>query len=237
MFRGTAHIYDLIYEASGKDYAAEAREVDDEIRSRNAAARSLLDVACGTGGHLRCLRGSYEVAGVDIDPAMLAEARKHLPGIQLREGDMRLLSLGCRFDAVVCLFSSIGYMASTDELDVAIAAMAAHLNPGGVLIVDGWVRPSEWIEPGTTHVEVAEAEGLKVVRVGGSRREGKHTYLEMHHLVASLQRIDHIVDEHALTLFSDDEYRSAFEGAGLAVESAASPMPGRDRYIGQAAPT
>ena len=34
VFRGTAHIYDLIYEASGKDYAAEAREVDTQIRDR-----------------------------------------------------------------------------------------------------------------------------------------------------------------------------------------------------------
>jgi hypothetical protein len=127
-------------------------------------------------------------------------------------------------------------MASAEELDAAIAAMANHLNPAGVLIVDGWVRPTEWIEPGKTHVEVAEAQSLKVVRVGRSRREGNHTHLEMHHLVASLERIDHIVDKHVLTLFSDDEYRSAFVAAGLLTESVASPMPGRDRYIGQALP-
>jgi hypothetical protein len=59
VFRGTAHIYDLIYEASGKDYAAEARKVDTQIRDRNPTARSLLDIACGTGGHLRHLRDIY----------------------------------------------------------------------------------------------------------------------------------------------------------------------------------
>jgi SAM-dependent methyltransferase len=234
VFRGTAHIYDLIYQASGKDYAAEAREVDAQIRGRNPTARSLLDVACGTGGHLRHLRDVYEVAGVDIDQAMLDEAQTHLPGVELVEADMRQLAVGRRFDAVVCLFSSIGYMTSTGELNNAVAAMGDHLTPGGVLIIDGWVRPAEWIDPGTTHVEVAETEGLKVVRVGRSLRAGKHTRLEMHHLVASLDRIDHIVDEHVLTLFSDDEYRSAFVAAGLGVTTAPSPMPGRDRYIGQA---
>lgn len=236
MFRGTAHIYDLIYEAAGKDYAREAGEVDQQIRRWNPGARSLLDVACGTGGHLRHLRDSYQVAGVDIDPSMLAEARKHLPEVDLREGDMRSLGLGRKFDVVVCLFSSIGYMASVGELDVAIGAMAGHLNPGGVLIVDGWVRPEEWIEPGTSHIEVAEADGLKVVRAGRSVRVGKHTHLEMHHLVASLERIDHIVDEHVLTLFTDEEYRAAFAAAGFQVEALSSPMPGRDRYIGRALP-
>lgn len=234
MFRRTAHIYDLIYEASGKDYAAEAREVDGQVRSRNPTARSLLDVACGTGGHLRHLRELYEVVGVDIDPAMLAEARAHLPGVALVEADMRGLMVGRRFDAVVCLFSSIGYMASTEELATAVAAMAAHLSPGGVLIVDGWVRPDAWVEPGKTHVEVAETEDLKVVRIGRSQRDGAHTRLEMHHLVAGLDRIDHIVEEHVLTLFSDDQYRAAFAAAGLKVETVDSPMPDRDRYIGQA---
>ncbi len=167
---------------------------------------------------------------------MLAEARKHLPGAELLESDMRFLELGRRFDAVVCLFSSIGYMSSIEELDAAIGAMARHLTPAGVLIVDGWVRPGDWIEPGTTHVEVAETEDLKVVRAGRSRRVGRHTHLEMHHLVASLEGVEHIVDEHVLTLFSDDEYRGAFAAADLEVETVVSPMPGRDRYIGQAVP-
>jgi hypothetical protein len=34
MFRNTAHVYDLIYEASGKDYAAEARKLRDLIVAR-----------------------------------------------------------------------------------------------------------------------------------------------------------------------------------------------------------
>ena len=79
MFRQTAHVYDLIYEATGKDYAAEAAVVDALIQERAPRARTLLDVACGTGGHLRHLQGSYTVMGVDIDPSMLREARRRLP--------------------------------------------------------------------------------------------------------------------------------------------------------------
>ena len=151
MFRQSAYVYDLIYEAMGKDYAAEAAVVDALVRERNPGSRTLLDVACGTGGHLRHLRDAYDVMGVDLDPSMLGEARRHLPDAPLVEADMRSFDLGVRFDAVICLFSSIGYMASTAELEAAIEAMARHLHDGGVLIVDGWVRPDAWRGGGSTH--------------------------------------------------------------------------------------
>jgi SAM-dependent methyltransferase len=146
MFQNTAHVYDLIYEASGKDYAAESGLIHELIQQRNPRARTLLDVACGTGGHLRHLREWYAVTGVDSDPAMLAQARRHLPEEPSIEADMRTLLLGRRFDALTCLFSSIGYMRDDHELGQAMVAMTRHLNPGGVLVIDGWVRPDAWLD-------------------------------------------------------------------------------------------
>ena len=220
MFRTTAHLYDLIYEGQGKDYAAESEEIHDLIRNRNPRAGSLLDVACGTGGHLAHLRRWYQVEGLDADQGMLAQARRRLPDIPLHDADMRSFRLGRDFDAVICLFSSIGYMSSNEDLG------------GGVLVVDGWVRPDEWREPGTTHVETVRRGDTTVVRASHSRREGRVTRLEMHHLVVTPDAIDHLVDHHALTLFTPDEYEAALHRAGLTVEVTASPMPGRDRYVG-----
>lgn len=234
MFRASAHVYDLIYQAAGKDYAAESANVCDEILNRKPGARSLLDVACGTGGHLRHLRNWFDVVGVDIDPGMLNEARRHLADIELVEADMRSFTLNRSFDAVICLFSSIGYMRSLEDLHTAITVMAGHLTSGGVLIVDGWVRPDAWIDSGTTHMEVAETDSLKVVRMDRSDRDGDKTHLEMHYLIATVDRIDHVVEEHTLRLFTDDQYRAAFAAAGVTVEASPSPMHGRDRYIGLA---
>jgi SAM-dependent methyltransferase len=232
MFRSTAHLYDLIYGASGKDYAAEATELDALVQTRKPGAGSLLDVACGTGAHLAHLMGAYEAAGVDRDPGMLAEARKRLPkDVPLVEADMRTFSLGRRFDAVVCLFSSIGYMASTDDLRAAIRNMADHLHPGGVLILDGWVRPDAWRPSGSVHVDVAEGDGLTVVRVVRSEHSGRTTHLEMHHLVASPDSVEHLVDHHDLTLFEPADYEEALTAAGLAFEVGPGPIPDRDRYI------
>jgi SAM-dependent methyltransferase len=145
-------------------------------------------VACGTGGHLRHLRDRYDTTGVDIDPGMLGEAQRNLPEVTLVEADMRTLSLDRTFDAVVCLFSSIGYLRSPEELDQAVGAMAGHLSPGGVLIIDGWIRPDAWISGGTTQVTVASSDEVEVVRMSRSERQGDKTYLEMHHLVGTARR-------------------------------------------------
>jgi hypothetical protein len=110
--------------------------------------------------------------------------------------------------------------------------MSRHLTKGGVLVVDGWVRPSAWKDPGTAHVVSGRRDGLAVARVGRSERHGTKTILELHHLVGSEASVDHLVDRHELTLFTDQEYREAFSSAGLQVEMAESPMADRDRYVG-----
>ena len=140
----TAAVYDLLYGALGKDYAAEAQEVHELIQARRPGARTLLDVGCGTGGHLRHLTRWYDAAGVDLEPSMLAQARIHLPDTPLAEADMRSFDLDQQYDAVVCLFSAIGHLPSVEDLDAAVATMTRHLAPSGVLIVDGWILPQNW---------------------------------------------------------------------------------------------
>jgi SAM-dependent methyltransferase len=234
MFRSTAHVYDLIYEAAGKDYAGESAALVALIEERQPRARTLLDVACGTGGHLVHLKDRFEVAGVDLDGSMLEQAGRRLPDVPLLVGDMRTLELGRRFDVVVCLFSSVGYMANTDELSAAVVSMAAHLEQGGVLVVDGWIRPEAWRDPGTVHVECGRDDTTVVARVGRSQRDGNRTRLEMHHLVGTIDGVELLVDEHDLTLFTDDEYRTAFRDTGLEPEVLPGPHADRDRYIAAA---
>jgi SAM-dependent methyltransferase len=237
MFRHTAHVYDLLYEAQGKDYATESAVLHNLIQERAPGAASLLDVGCGTGGHLAHLRRWYDVVGVDLDPNMLDEARRRLPADRFIEADMRRLDLGRRFDAVTCLFSSIGYMRSVRELDQAVAAMVSHLAPGGVLVVDGWVRPGAWRVDAPVHVVTASDVGVTVTRMSRSQRRGSTTFLDMHHLIGSADGIEHVVDRHELTLFETGQYEEALRDAGLVdIESVESPMPARDRYIGVTPP-
>jgi len=224
--------YDVLYAAAGKDYAAEAADLHRLIQELRPGSRTLLDVACGTGTHLRYLADNYDVAGVDRSPQMLAEAAAFLPGTPLVEADMRSFELGCRFDAVTCLFSAIGYMSSTDDLAEAVRTMARHLNDRGVFVIDGWVRPESWRDPGSVQALSGHQRGTAAARLIRSYRVDRRTILELHFLIGTTTGVEHLTETHTLTLFSDDEYRAALEGAGLTVaDVVASPHADRDRYL------
>jgi len=224
-------VYDLLY--SFKDYEAEARDLVSLIRARNPGAGSLLDVACGTGKHLELLRADFsDVAGVDLNAELLAIAQARLPDVPFTEADMRTFDLGRTFDVVTCLFSSVGSLRDEADLAESVARMAAHVGPGGVLIVDGWVRPDAWW-PGTNVNALAEtADGVAAARVARTWRQGDRSVLDMRYLIATADNgFEQEQERHELTLFSDEAYRAAFEAASLEPEVVASPMQDRDRYV------
>jgi SAM-dependent methyltransferase len=228
----SADIYDLLYQWKG--YAAEAVQLRQVITERQPAASSLLDVACGSGRHLEELAADFEVAGIDLDEALVAKARQRLPDADLRVGDMRDFDFGRRFDVVTCLFSAIGYMHTPDDLARAVANMAGHLREGGLLIVEPWLSPEAYDPQHIGGPLVAEGEALVVVRMNGSRIEGRLSVMDFHHLVGRPGSVEYVVEEHALALYTDDEYSAAFEAAGLRAEHDEEGLMGRGLWIGRA---
>lgn len=228
----SAEIYDAIYRAAGKDYDAEVarlRTLMDQFNS--SKGRSLLDVACGTGGHLGRLRSEFEVEGLDIDEAMLAVARARCPDVPLHQADMVDFELDRRFDVILCLFSSIGFVRTRQRLNQAIATMARHLEPGGVLFVEPWITPDAWEEGRLDAVYVDEPD-LKVARINSTTREGNISRIHFHYLVGTHDGIEHFNEEHELGLFPHETYREAFEQAGLHVEYDPEGLMDRGLFVG-----
>jgi SAM-dependent methyltransferase len=228
VFSRSARIYDAIYE-SVRDYPREAAELDRLIQERRPGARTLLDVACGTGAHLEHLSG-YEVEGLDLDPEMLAVARERLPDVAFHEGDMVAFDLGRRFDAVVCMFSSIGYVRTEKRLRSAIASMARHLEPGGVLVVEPWLSPADWLDRHIGAVFVDEPE-LKIARMNVSQREGNVSIIEFEYLVGTPDGIERFTETHELGLFTVEEYLGAFRAAVVEADYDPEGPMGRGLYV------
>src|SRR4051794_28212704 len=216
MFSRSADLYDALY-ATFKDYRAEVARLRELIAERVPEARTLLDVACGTGVHLTLLREHFEVAGLDIDPQLLAIAGEQLPGVPLHEGDMTGFDLGRRFDVVLNLFSSIGYAGDEERLRASVAAMARHLEPGGLLVVEPWLAPDMWRDGHVSMLTVDDPE-RKIVRMALAGRRDDISTIEFHYLVGAGAGIEHFTEHHELTLFTDQQYRAAFAAAGLSVE-------------------
>jgi SAM-dependent methyltransferase len=222
-------LYDLEY--SFKDYAGEAATIERIVRDRNADARTLFDVACGTGKHLEHLGMRFECEGGDLDEGLLEVARKRVPGIPLHHVDMRDFDLGRKFDVITCLFSSIGFVGGPDGLDSTARAFARHLNPGGIAVVEPWLTPDRWMV-NHPHLLTHEEPDLVLARatVSGLRDERIST-TDMHYLVATPAGVEHVVQDHELYLFTNNEMRAAFEAAGLTVDYDADGLIGRGLWI------
>ena len=130
--------YDATYErraTAGENVHGEADFV------QRFAPASALDAGCGTGRVGRELaRRGIDVAGVDIDPAMLATARRKAPDVDWRVADLADVDLGRSFDAVIMAGNVMIFLAPRTEAAV-VANLARHLTPGGVLIAGFQLQP------------------------------------------------------------------------------------------------
>jgi SAM-dependent methyltransferase len=227
-----ADVYDLIFGSRGKDYDGEAAEVARQVRARFPGANSLLDVGCGTGNHLERFRRLFDhVEGVEPAPSMRRRAERKLPSVRLHAADMRELRLDREFDAVSSMFGPIGYMADEAQLRTAVARMAAHLVPGGVLVLDPWWFPESFID-GYVMAEVARDECRSVARVSHSARTGSSMCIAATYVIGDARGITEFRTQDRLTLFRQDQYADAFLAAGLTVEYLPGTGTERGLFVG-----
>lgn len=232
MFTKSAAFYDAVY--SWKDYKTESAALHDFIRQHKSSDGStLLDAACGTGGHIPYLRGHYQIEGFDLDDQMVAVARQRFPDVLFHQADMTNFDLGKQFDVVTCLFSSIGYVKTVVALRQTIRNFARHTRLGGVVIVE------PWFSPGTmrlNHVSMltVDQQNLKICRMSRMEFEGRLSILNFHYMVGTPENIGTFSERHELGLFTHEEYVSAFEAAGLTVVHDSKGLMERGVYIGKA---
>ncbi len=229
MFDKTAIYYDRIY--ASKDYRGEARAIIDLVeRELGTGGRRLLDVACGTGLHLEQLKRRFDAEGLDDSAELLDIAKRRNSELVFHRDDMRWFALEARYDVVTCLFSSIGYMTTAEDLKRAIARMAAHLVPGGLLLIEPWLTPEAW-RPNTVHALLVDEPGLKIARVNTSFMVEHRSVFDLHHLIGTPEGTEHIVEHHELGLYTVDEMIDAFVAAGLDVRHDPEGPAGRGLYV------
>lgn len=234
MFIKSAPYYDKIY--SWKDYRKETQLLIAIIRKNpRSPSNRLLDVACGTGHHLLYLREHFAVEGIDISSELLEIARTQNSEVPFHLADMIDFDLNRRFDVVTCLFSSIGYVKTLENLSRAINAMARHVMPGGLLIIEPWFTPGNW-HPGKVHATFIDEPDLKIARISTSFVDGRLSYFDLHYLIGTPQGTEHFVERHEMGLFETEEIHRILSDAGFVVTYDPEGLTGRGLFIGQRAP-
>jgi dTDP-4-amino-2,4-dideoxy-beta-L-xylose N-methyltransferase len=222
-----AEVYDLLY-GSRKDYAAEAGTVSSLIVDRLPDARSLLDVGCGTAEHLKHWSKRFDTAGVEGSAGMVEVARRKLPEVHIEHADMRTFDLGRTFDVVCSMYGCVGYL---DELHTALARMAAHVRPGGLLLFEPWITRENW----TGHLDVDDLtvrDGRRLARMGNWVTAGDTVSIDLHYLYGDAGEVRHFVDRQRLTLFGYDDYLGAAKEVLGEVEFLPESPSGRGMFIG-----
>ncbi|MEO7080488.1 MAG: class I SAM-dependent methyltransferase [Flavobacteriales bacterium] len=98
---------------------------------------SVLDMGCGRGRHAAIfVKAGMEVTGIDLSKASIDDAARKVPEAHFEVHDIREPYATGRFDAVVCLFTSLGYSNDMDDDRKAVAAAAKALKPGGLFVLD-----------------------------------------------------------------------------------------------------
>jgi len=232
LYRDLARYYDLIY--SQKDYAKEASVLKKLFSEhKRSPGMRLLDVGCGTGHHIEHLKDKYTCTGLDISEEILEVARENVEGVEFVRADMTSFDLGRRFDVITCLFSSIGYVKTYENLEKTFRCFAGHLVEGGAAFVEPWFT-REVYSVGGAYMTTYDGEDVKIARLNVSEIRGDVSVMDMHYLIAERDRgVKHYVDRHELGLFEVDETLRIMEEAGLESRFMAEGlMPGRGLYIG-----
>ena len=203
-----------------KDYAEEA---DFTMRLIEAAiegeATTLLELGSGGGNNASYLKRRFRCTLTDVSPEMLELSRSLNPECEHLEGDMRTLRLGRSFDAVF-VHDAISYMTTEDDLRAAIETAAAHVRPGGVVVLTPDVT-RETLRAGTEtggH-DGDDGRSLRYLMWTHEPDSSASTYEEDFAVVLREQgeptRVVH--DHHVLGVFPEATWRSLVEQAGLAL--------------------
>jgi glycine/sarcosine N-methyltransferase len=124
-----------------------------EATLQKHGAQSVLDCACGTGGHAIALaQHAYRVTGSDISAAMIARANANAQraGVEIPFVTARFQELfskfPAKFDAIVCLGNSLPHVLTEAAALESLLNMRVCLRSGGVLILHQLNYDKRWEE-------------------------------------------------------------------------------------------
>jgi len=130
LYSKLARRYDHVFERAilAEGYVA-------ELVGERMAGRTVLDVGCGNGRWVDRVPGAESYVGVDLNVAMLSEARERYPEARFVRGDMSRLPFGDgSFDGVISMFSAMGHL-SPEHQEAMVDEVWRVLRPGGLAVL------------------------------------------------------------------------------------------------------
>jgi predicted TPR repeat methyltransferase len=191
--------YDLM--CADIDYQAQSQCVHRLQQLLGNAGKTHLDLACGTGPHVRHLLDlGYQSSGLDINQPMLERAQARCPEAQFSLQDMCGFTLSEPVDLITCFLYSVHYSAGIERLKACIASAHTALVPGGLFCFNAVdkrrIDNDSYVSHTVTHgdstfsfssgwqfLEEGERQFLRL-RIEKSSAEARQVWEDKHSMVA-----------------------------------------------------
>ncbi len=222
-----ARLYDL-------DLVEDPGDLDLYLALAARTGGPVLEIAAGSGRvAVPLAEAGYEVTAVDIDAAMLARAQKAAAGagravekrVELIQADLIGLALpgGARYRLAILALNSILLLDTRDMQVAALEAMARHLLPGGIAVVDAWLPGADELARydgrlGLEYVRYEPETGLLVTKTAAAQHEpatGRVVLTSFYEEGEQGGPVSRWVREDRLRLLNADDLSVMAQSAGL----------------------
>lgn len=194
------------------DYQAQSHCVQRLHQLFGNAGKQHLDLACGTGPHVRhFIDAGFHSSGLDLNQPMLDIASERCPEAHFICQDMSELTVAEPLDLITCFLYSIHYNANLDKLKQCFAKVHESLASGGTFcfnVVDKYqINNNSFVRHSATQDDALFTFASRWYYAG----EGDHQALKL-----SIERTDagetqFWSDEHPMVAFGIEEVSSLLE--------------------------
>lgn len=219
-----AAYYDMLYK--NKNYNVEADYIADLLHDESVTAGELLDVGCGTGKHLACMKAKgFSVSGVDLSQNMIQKAQQLLGNdVELQVSDAASFAFNKKFDVITSLFHVVSYLNDTDAVISSFKNIAKHLNKEGRFIFDFWHGAGCLTDFPKTKILRLEDEKCSLMRITEPVIHFNKNVIDVNfeiHLTDKISgKTNKINETHSMRYFFLPELEYYLKESGLRIEKA-----------------
>jgi ubiquinone/menaquinone biosynthesis C-methylase UbiE len=218
------HEYAQVYDASGQlAFSLKMIPYLQQLLDRHPVqGRTMLDLACGTGTvAIGFAQAGWRVYGVDGSPQMLNQARAKAAEFETTVHwscqDMRRFVLPEPVHLATCLYDSMNYMLTSEDLSAVFRRVYNALAPGGLWILDmntAYALATVWDDA----TYFSDSPDLSMVMK--SRYDARHQRCTV--TVTCFQRVNDlyrkIVEQHTEQAYPPEQVSTCLVDAGFVLE-------------------
>ena len=121
------------------NYGDWVKYIEKIFKNFKTKPKTILDLACGTGiPTILFAKKGYQMTGIDRSRAMLEILKGKSQGynIAIYEADIRNFSIPEPADAAICLYDSINYLLTEEDLNKCFRCVRAVVKKNGLFVFD-----------------------------------------------------------------------------------------------------